>query len=300
MKLFSDSKKLNGNYYAILSMLLWSTGFPISEALLDVWDPLSLTFVRLIGAGIFLGICTLLFSKPYDLTTWPLKEAFLVGVIGTGFGTAFMNFGFRYSNPFNIAVISTMIPLISMIMGTIQKTERLTSRMAAAIFLSLIGGIMISVSNLENGSSFEGGEILMLISIILWTWSMRQAVSLLLPIPTLPRVTLTMLSGAVVLVPIMALVHWLGITELVIFWSTTDIILVSWLSIFSIGLATVVWYLSAESLGPTVAAIHLNIVPFYVLIITVFMGGEILITQILGAVLVGVGVVTAQISRKQI
>ena len=78
-------------------------------------------FVRLIGAGIFLGIFTLMFSKPYDLTTWPLKEAFLVGVIGTGFGTAFMNFGFRYSNPFNIAVISTMIPLISMIMGTIQK-----------------------------------------------------------------------------------------------------------------------------------------------------------------------------------
>ena len=240
MKIFSDSKKLNGNYYAILSMLLWSTGFSISEALLDVWDPLSLTFVRLIGAGIFLGICTLLFSKPYDLTTWPLKEAFLVGVIGTGFGTAFMNFGFRYSNPFNIAVISTMIPLISMIMGAIQKTERLTSRMAAAIVLSLIGGIMISVSNLENGSSFEGGEILMLISIILWTWSMRQAVSLLLPIPTLPRVTLTMLSGAVVLVPFMAMVQWLGITELVIFWSTTDIILISWLSIFSIGLATVV------------------------------------------------------------
>ena len=300
MKLFFDSKKLNGNHYAILSMLLWSTGFPISEVLLDVWDPLSLTFVRLIGAGIFLGILTLLFSKPYDLTTWPLKEAFLVGVIGTGFGTAFMNFGFRYSNPFNIAVISTMIPLISMIMGTIQKTERLTSRMAAAIFLSLIGGIMISVSNLKNGSSFEGGEILMLISIILWTWSMRQAVSLLLPIPTLPRVTLTMLSGAVVLVPIMALVHWLGITELVIFWSTTDIILVSWLSIFSIGLATVVWFFSAENLGPTVAAIHLNIVPFYVLIITVFMGGKILISQILGALLVGVGVVTAQISRKQI
>ena len=156
------------------------------------------------------------------------------------------------------------------------------------------------MSNFENSPSFEGGEFLMLISIILWTWSMRQSVSLLLPIPTLPRVTLTMLSGAVVLVPIMAMVHWLGITELVVFWSITDIFLISWLSIFSIGLATVVWYVSAESLGPTVAAIHLNIVPFYVLIITVFMGGKILITQILGAVLVGVGVVTAQISRKQI
>ena len=140
----------------------------------------------------------------------------------------------------------------------------------------------------------------MLISIILWTWSMRQAVSVLLPIPALPRVTLMMLSGAVLLLPIMVLAHWLGITELVIFWTTTDILLVSWLSIFSIGLATVVWYLSAESLGPTVAAIHLNIVAFYVLIITVFMGGKILITQILGAVLVGIGVVTAQISRKQI
>ena len=82
------------------------------------------------------------------------------------------------------------------------------------------------------------------------------------------------MSGAVVLVPIMALVHWLGITELVIFLSKKNIILVSWLSIFSIGLATVVWYLSAESLGPTVAAIHLNIVPFYVLIITVFWVGR--------------------------
>ena len=54
------------------------------------------------------------------------------------------------------------------------------------------------------------------------------------------------------------------------------------------------WVLSADRIGVTVAAIHINVVPFYVVILMLWFGGSLILTQIAGAILVAVGVILAQ------
>jgi drug/metabolite transporter (DMT)-like permease len=56
--------------------------------------------------------------------------------------------------------------------------------------------------------------------------------------------------------------------------------------------------LSADRIGVTVAAIHINVVPFYVVILMLWFGGSLILTQIAGAILVAVGVILAQITTR--
>ena len=55
------------------------------------------------------------------------------------------------------------------------------------------------------------------------------------------------------------------------------------------------WLRSAEYLGVTVAAIHINLVPFYVIVIAFFSGGWLSSYQIIGACLVVAGAVITQV-----
>jgi len=291
-----NSPRLQGNLLAVLSMLLWATSFPITDVLLNTWDPLSLAMIRLSGTGLVLALPAMIRMKRSAWQSWPLKEAFLTGALGIGIGTALMNFGIRYSNPINIAVIATTVPVVSIIMGALRGEERVTLKAAIAICLSLAGGVLVSVSSLQTQAGFEGGELLMITAVILWTWYSRISVTRLLVIPALPRVMLGMIAGGMALLPIIAIVHWGKLAELSFSSTSTDLLLITWLCVFGVGAAMVYWMMSAERIGVTVAAIHINVVPFYVLMLMLVFGGSLLLSQVAGAVLVAAGVVLAQVA----
>ena len=257
-----NSPRLQGNLLAVLSMLLWATSFPITDVLLNTWDPLSLALVRLSGAGLVLALLVMIRMRSCTWQNWPLKDALLTGALGIGIGTALMNFGIRYSNPINVAVIATTVPVVSIIMGVLRGEERITLKVAIAICLSLAGGVLVSASSLQTQAGFEGGELLMITAVILWTWYSRVSVTRLLVIPALPRVMLGMIAGGMALLPIIAIVHWGGLAELSFSSTSTDLLFVTWLCVFAVGAGMVYWMMSAERIGVTVAAIHINVVPF--------------------------------------
>ena len=279
----------------MLAMLTWATTYPITDRLLETWDPMSLAATRIIGAGILLACLTIVFSrKTLNWQEWPIMRAMLTGMVGLGAGTLLMNFGFQYSNPVNVAVIATTVPLVSLLMGMARGEERMTMRIGIALCCALIGGVMVSLSNLSTPAGFEGGELLMILAVISWTWFSRSSVKYLAVIPAYPRTALTLFSGGLVLLPIMALVHWLGIFELHFDWNSAEI---TWpvALILGVALSTSFWMLSADRIGVTVAAIHVNVVPFYVVLLMLLFGGSLLMTQIAGAVLVSCGVILAQL-----
>ena len=53
--------------------------------------------------------------------------------------------------------------------------------------------------------------------------------------------------------------------------------------------------ISAEKIGVTIAALHINALPFYVVLLGLLFGGTLLMSQVIGAVLVATGAVLAQI-----
>ena len=290
------SPRIQGNVFAVLSMLIWATTYPITDVLLVTWDPLSLGMTRVLGGGILLGLISILLGAArLPWRDWPIKQACVTGAVGLGLGTVLMNFGFLYSNPVNVAVIATTIPVISVIMGMFRGEERLTLRIGIALCFALAGGVLVSISNLETEMGFQGGELLMVIAVVLFTWFSRVSVMKLQAIPALPRAALTLVAAGITLLPILLLIHWSGVFELSFSWRLSELSLPV-LLIFGVGFSMGFWVLSADRIGVTVAAIHINVVPFYVVILMLWFGGSLILTQIVGAILVAVGVILAQVT----
>jgi len=179
MLLTSYTERTQGNVMAVLAMLLWSTSFPISEVLLMRWDALSLAAVRLGGGALMLTLMGWGIRKRYAWTNWPVRSALVVGAVGIGIGTLALNLGIKYSNPINVSVIATTIPLFSVMLGVIKHEETLSLKIMVSIGLAICGGVLVSWSSTQTQAGFQGGELLMLGASDCWTQpsntSMRRA-----------------------------------------------------------------------------------------------------------------------------
>ena len=299
MLLASFSVRTQGNVMAVLSMLLWSTSFPISEVLLMRWDALSLAVVRLGGGALMLTLMGWGIRNRYSWTNWPVRSALMIGAVGIGIGTFALNLGLKYSNPVNVSVIVTTIPLFSVMLGVIKHEETLSPRIMIAIGLAICGGVLVSWSSTQTQAGFQGGELLVLGAVILWTWYSRVSVTRLLVIPAYPRTVLTILGGALCLIPVALVLEGSGWVDLNAPWSVSDLPLIGGLCAFGVGLSMVCWMISAEKIGVTIAALHINALPFYVLLLGLMFGGTLLVSQVTGAVLVATGAVLAQIPAQR-
>jgi len=299
MLLASFSVRTQGNVMAVLSMLLWSTSFPISEVLLLRWDALSLAVVRLGGGALMLTLMGWGIRNRYSWTNWPVRSALMIGAVGIGIGTFALNLGLKYSNPVNVSVIVTTIPLFSVMLGVIKHEETLSPRIMIAIGLAICGGVLVSWSSTQTQAGFQGGELLVLGAVILWTWYSRVSVTRLLVIPAYPRTVLTLLGGALCLIPVALVLEGGGWFDLNAPWSGFDFVLIGGLCAFGVGLSMVCWMISAEKIGVTIAALHINALPFYVLLLGLMFGGTLLVSQVTGAVLVATGAVLAQIPAQR-
>ena len=75
-----------------------------------------------------------------------------------------------------------------------------------------------------------------------------------------------------------------------------EILLLLWMGCIGIGLSTPLWFLSVRLLGVTVASMHQNLLPFYVVVLAVLLGqGEIGGRTLAGAALVSLGALVAQL-----
>ena len=50
----TTQQKLLGNFSFFCGMCIWSTMFPATEYLLNNWDPVAISFVRMSGGGLVL------------------------------------------------------------------------------------------------------------------------------------------------------------------------------------------------------------------------------------------------------
>ena len=289
------TRRLQGNSYGLAYGILWSTGFPVTHLLLAAWDPYTLAAARIGLAGLLLALAAYLVGQRYLWRTWPWRRAVLIGGIGVGISTVMLTLGVKYSNPVNAAVLSTTLPLVSAVMGITLKEEKISPRLAMGIGMAVLGGVLIVLSAAEQEFGWRGGEAFAMVSVVTWTWFSRASTAKLSTIPPYPRAVITMLSGALVLIPVTVLLNWVGLSEIA--WSIEgwNLFWILWLCPIAAGVSLVFWLRSAEYLGVTIAAIHINLVPFYVIVIAFFSGGRLSSYQIIGACLVMAGAVITQV-----
>ncbi|MBT3557676.1 MAG: DMT family transporter [Rhodospirillales bacterium] len=288
------SQRLAGNALAAASMVLWSTSFPATDIILQTWHPLATAIGRLgIGA---LGLLPLMWwqGNISDVIHGPWKKVFRAGGLSLGIATITLNVGMMYSNPVTAAVIVTMMPPIAFLLAVIEGEQRITVKWMVGIGLAVAGGTWASIHEDTGNLGFQGGEILLVVSVTCFAWYSRAVVRHLGMISTASATALTLFAGTLVSGAAIGLAQATGMIELYYEPTLKTFGLLFWIAAVANGYGMLLWFFAVSRIGVTISSFHQNLVPFYVMLMAVLLGGFVVLEQVYGALLVVGGVLVTQ------
>ena len=291
---------VKGNLAGVLCMIVWSLHFPLSVLILTNWDAIALAPVRMALAGITIATIGLVAGQGRGMLKLARDRWFLL--VSTGFGLSGLLFiiGQSRVDAVSAAVIISSMPIFSAIMGWREGLEKPGLKLLLAVALTVAGGVLTSVVSAQ-GSGSEGslsGILFVLAGVIAYVWFTRQLVVRFADTPDIAKVAVSMLVGIVPCLIVLILVLAAGQTVSVDFSGATLGLIVI-MSCVSVGLSSVLWLWTGRMVGVTVAAMHHNMVPFYVIVMATIGGAVVTGQHFIGAVLVIAGAVLAQLrSRK--
>lgn len=293
---------LRGNVLLVVSTFAWASAFPATALLLQHWHPMLVTTARIGGGALVLLAVLAVTGRLRGLVRLPWGRFARLGAVGFAGGATFIVLGQAFADPVTAAILSTTMPLISAVMGLIERTERterMSVRLAIGIALAVLGGSIASAAPMQGGfTGFQGGELLILLSQVCWAWFSRRSLVALADLDPIQRAAYPMAAGALVVAALTAAMALTGMIQPTFRADAYDLGLLLWIATAGIGLSVVLWLMAARTLGVTVAAMHVNLGPFYVMLIALAAGGTVVGAQVLGALLVAAGAIVAQLGRR--
>ncbi len=282
-------------------MLIWAINFPLAVAILKTWDALALAPVRMVLAGLTVLCFALLFRQSKDLLETLRNRRFVLASVLFGVSAMFFMYAQAKVDAVSASVVVSSLPLFSAMFGWWAGTEKPGWRLLFAILLTVAGGVLTAVVSAQ-GSGSEGsfvGLASMLAGVIFYVWYSREMVVRFASWPDLAKTASSMLLAAIPCLGVVAVVIIAG-GSLRHDLSATSLAQVAFLACVTIGASSVLWLWTGRAVGVTVAGMHHNMVPFYVIMLGTFSGSVITFNHVVGALLVVAGAVLAQLRPRSI
>lgn len=284
-----------GNLAGIVCMLVWAANFPLAVSILKTWDALSLAPVRMLLAGVTVLIAVIFMRQMGSFSALFRSRHFVAASLVFGISALLFVIAQSRIDAVAGAVIVSAMPLFSALMGWVDGTEKPGFRLAVAIMLTVSGGALISLVSAQ-GTGQEGSAIgvaAMLIAVLTYVWYSREMVGRYGAVPDLAKTAASMIIGGLLCLAIAVVAH-VAVAPVRVDLSRDVITKVVLLACVSIGLSSVLWLWAGRLVGITVAAMHHNLVPFYVILLAAAGGAIVTGQHIIGALLVIAGAVIAQ------
>lgn len=282
------------NMICVASMMVWAAGLPAADLLIPLMPPLPLTAMRTgLAALVLLGVWLAVEGTgPIRRANW--GQGIVVGGICIGLGAIFLVIGQAYTDAVTVSIITACMPLIGIGLEVLLDGRKLTIALILGLLLSLAGGM---VALAQGGFSLDLGlgAIAAFASCLAFTWGSRATVVTFPTMTPLGRTALTV-TGAFVASLALALlwaamggkpVQWAGVG-----WKEFGALLI--FGVGSLALSQILWIIGVERIGIGAASLHMNAVPFYVMIFAFAFGADWNWLQAFGAVVVVIGVLVAQ------
>ena len=287
---------ITGNLVTVISVFLWSTGFPATALLLENWDPIPLAAIRMSIAAITLTLLVGISGRGKELLQVSWRDAFLFGGCLLSLSTTCLITAQNYADPTSVAIISTGVPVVSLFIGYLAGSEDLGTRKIIAIAFAIAGGITSAMAGITGTGDFRGGEIIILGSLVMFTIFTRNTVSRFQNVSDLTKGAVTTTAAALVLTAVIGSLWGSGLVSFRYDLNTRDLGLMLWIGSISAGISMVLWFMGGRLLGVTIAAMHQNAVPFHVMLVMFLLGGGFLFDRLIAAGMVIFGVILAQMT----
>jgi len=282
-----------------VTVFCWGSYFPVIEILLAGWDPYTMSAARAVLAALTLVAllaCTEGLSGLFRGLPW--RRLWIIGIFGVNANMVLIAVGIAYSGAVPAALIAGTTPALAALMASLVYRERLGLGIWVAVGIAVAGVVLVVLGGAATGVEFRGGEILVLASYVLWTWSLF-VVQRWLPGPSqLVRSTAVMLTGSVAVVVTVGLLYLVGFHPGRADTSLDSLAVLLYSAVFSVAIGSFLWNYGVSRLGVTVVSLWGNLVPIVAVLLAVWWNGApVSWLQAAGGALVLASVIHIQLRR---
>jgi Permeases of the drug/metabolite transporter (DMT) superfamily len=280
-------KKYQTVLFLVLANLFWAGNYVFGKYVVTELSPLQLTFLRwLLAMGLLFPIAQWL-ERPHWKQVWnEWRKLLLLTVLGI-LGYNFVLYeALLFTTPMNAALINSINPVLIFLSSSWLLNERLSRLNSTGLIISLLGVLLV----LTNGQlqqifyiDYNPGDLLMFVAILSWTFYTLIGRKMQ-GIPPIASTAISAFLGVIILLPFVLLSAFPS------FLSKQAVLGVLYIAIFpSVG-SFLLWNAAILKIQASQAGVYLNLVAVFTAIISVLLGNAVSLVQILGGVLVFIGV----------
>lgn len=291
-----NGEALKGNILCFISMAMFALGFPAVEILLDTWGVLALITARMILGSLILMIVWRLADGAKAVASAHWRSGVVVGALGFGVGATLLLLGQAMSDPVTTAIVAAMSPIAGAVYEFFLDRRTASVRLILGVLLSITGGLIAVGPALLAGEAGLGA-LVCLGSVFIYVWGTRASNQKMSGDSALARASVTSIGAAALCLIAFTIASGFGMSTAQIgAHGQSEIINFLIWTILAFVVSQTLWLWSSGALGVLVASLQMNAVPFYVMIVGAFaLGADWSWMQALGAAIVGLGVVIAQV-----
>jgi drug/metabolite transporter (DMT)-like permease len=283
------------NNKAFLSLflvsVLWGCNYPISAYLLQGFSPVFLSTVRICFTSLFLLIVAMVHKGIRRPTVSEWKLLLGAGIFGTLINQTFYFTGLNHTTPANASLIIALAPIATIFLERIIFKVKFTMKKSTGALISLMG--VFSIIGVAGGSiGISWGDLNIVVAMLCLSISLLFIRALSKTMNTYIITIYATVLGSALMIPaagVEGIVSGTVTSHSAIMW----VLLIS-AGILAQGIAGFWWNKGVSEVGAGTASMFMNIQPFVAILASHFILGEpILISQILGGILVLLGVFIA-------
>lgn len=288
----AQARPLRAYLFLLLTMLFFSGNILVGKAVNEL-PPFTISFCRVSIAFLVvlpIGLRQALRYRRNIAAQW--RPVLAMALTGIAFFNALIYAALRFTSTTNVAILEASIPVVTVLFSALFLHERLNPLQWLGVLLSLGGAVWVitggAVADLAH-RPWNTGDGIMIAAVLIWV-----GYSLLVKkhIAKLPRYggLLVMLAIAILaLLPAAALeTSIFGVPDL----TRPDLALgLFYLGVFPSVLALLLYNRAIEEVGPSRAALFLNLLPVFTMAgAYLFLNEAVSPAQLLGALVVIAGV----------
>ncbi len=156
-------KNIQGHLFALSANILWGLMAPIGKSPLTEFSPLSVTTFRMVGAAACFWLLSL-FCKREQVDHRDLLKMFFAALFALVFNQGVYIFGLSMTSPINASIVTTTLPIVTMVVAAIYLKEPVTNKKVLGIFVGALGALILITSSraAANGNGSIFGDLLCL------------------------------------------------------------------------------------------------------------------------------------------
>ncbi|MGY0692116.1 DMT family transporter [Virgibacillus sp. FSP13] len=276
--------------------ILWGYAWVLMKEVLDYMGPFTFSSFRFGTGSIVLLLIVWLFKKGFPLKKY-WKQLLVQGVLQTSIVFLLVMYGLRFVDAGKSSVLLYSMPMWSSLLAAKLLREKLTPAKFIGLLIGMIGLLTILGWDIWVGQNIQVifGEILIIIAAVSWAVSNVYYRIKLQHLPQLQVNAYQMLFGTIGIIIATLFMEWNQPIDL----NVHSIYYILFTGILASALCFTVWFLILSLIDMVTATISTLLVPIFGLLFSsLIIDEKMSIGIITGSGLIIVGIVVAQVTRK--